>query len=56
MGVVMNDEYEWIGISELAKRNNVSKQTCYNWCKQRKFETIRYRRGKMQGLLIKVKR
>lgn len=48
----MNEE--WIGISEYALRAKKSKQTIYNWVKSGKVESKTFRRGSMQGILIKV--
>ena len=45
---------EWIGISEYAKRVGKSKQTVYNWVRSGKVESKTFRRGTMQGILIKV--
>lgn len=48
----MNEE--WIGISEYARMVGKSKQTIYNWVKSGKIESKTFRRGTMQGILIKV--
>jgi hypothetical protein len=51
----MNDaNFEWISVSELAKRINKTTQTAYNQCRAGKWETMEFKRGdKMKGILVK---
>ena len=49
----MNEEYEWISVSELALRIGKSKQTAYNLIKNGVYETKTFSRGKMNGYLVK---
>lgn len=48
-----NNETEWVSVSELAGLLNVSKQTIYNRVKTQLYETKKFKRGKMIGVLIK---
>lgn len=53
----MNEqEYDWVSVSEYAKRIGKSKQTVYNMVKERKLESKTFRRGTMIGLLIKCEK
>lgn len=45
--------YEWMSVSEVAKRVGKSKQTIYNWCANGRYEFKTFNRGKMIGILIK---
>lgn len=47
-------EFEWISVSELAKREGVSAQLIYHRIKNELYETQRFSRGSMSGYLIKV--
>lgn len=50
----MNENnYEWVSVSEYAKRIGKSKQTVYNMIKANRLETKSFKRGSMIGLLIK---
>ena len=46
-------EVEWVSVSELAELLNVSTQTIYNRVKKQMYETKKFKRGKMIGVLIK---
>lgn len=49
--------YEWISVSEFARRIGKTTQTVYNMLKTGDFETLEFNRGtKMRGILIKVKK
>lgn len=47
--------YEYVSISTLAKRLGVSGQTIRNRIKEGQYETMQFKRGVMNGLLIKVR-
>ena len=47
------NKYEWISVSELAKRIKRTKQTAYNQVKAGLWETQVFTRGTMRGLLVK---
>lgn len=47
--------YEWISISTLAKRLGISGQTVRNRIKEGLYETMQFKRGGMNGILIKVR-
>lgn len=49
-------EWEWISVSELAKRLGITTQQVYNRIKDGMYETINYQRGSMNGYLVKVKK
>lgn len=49
-----NEQFEWIGVSELARRKNVSTQLIYLQIKEGLYETTEFARGSMKGYLIKV--
>ncbi len=51
-----DNEYDWISVSEYAKRLGKSKQTVYNMVKANKLESKSFKRGSMIGLLIKCER
>ena len=46
--------YEWISISTAASRLGVSGQTIRNRIKEGLYETLNFKRGGMNGTLIKV--
>lgn len=46
-------EFEWLSVSEVAKRVGRSKQTIYNWCAKGRYEIKSFKRGQMAGLLVK---
>lgn len=48
-----NNMDEWVSVSELAELLNVSTQTIYNRAKRKLYETKKFKRGKMIGVLIK---
>ena len=48
-----NNIDEWVSASELAELLNVSTQTIYNRVKKQMYETKKFKRGKMIGILIK---
>lgn len=50
------DDLEWVSVSTLAERLNVSTQTIYNRIKCGEFQTINYERGKYRGILVGVKK
>ena len=50
------NSYDWISVSEYAKRIGKSKQTVYNMVKANKLESKQFKRGSMIGLLIKCKK
>jgi predicted DNA-binding protein YlxM (UPF0122 family) len=55
--IIMDDkEFEWLSVSELAKRENVSIQTIYNRIKENLDETMEFERKSMRGLLIKYQK
>ena len=45
---------EWISVSELAQRINTTKQTVYNKIKQGVYPTKVFMRGTMRGLLVRA--
>ena len=47
--------YEYVSISTLAKRLGVSGQTIRNRIKEGFYETMCFKRGDMNGILIKVR-
>lgn len=48
-----NNDYEWLSVSDVAKRIGKSKQTIYNWCANGKCKFKTFNRGKMIGILIR---
>ena len=53
----MNEnDYDWVSVSEYAKRLGKSKQTVYNMVKANKLESKSFKRGSMIGLLIKCEK
>lgn len=48
--------YDWVSVSEYAKRIGKSKQTVYNMVKEQRLESKTFRRGSMIGLLIKCEK
>ena len=50
---MINDEnYEWISVSELAKRIGKTPQTAYNQVKAGLWESCTFKRGSMVGILV----
>ena len=50
---MMNDDkYEWISVSECAKRIGKTNQTVYNQIKAGFWETRTFKRGSMTGILV----
>lgn len=47
-------DFEWVSVSELAEREGVTAQTIYLRIKCGLYETMNFKRGKMNGILIKV--
>lgn len=52
----MEEETEWISISELAERMGCSSQTIRNQIKQGMYETMTFKRGTMSGILVNVRK
>ena len=50
----MEEEFEWIAVSELAMREGCTAQTIRNKIKQGLYESMTFKRGKMNGTLVKV--
>ena len=50
---INKNNYDWISVSEYAKRLGKSKQTVYNMVKANKLESKQFKRGSMIGLLVK---
>lgn len=50
----LENEYEWVSISTMAKRMGVSGQTIRNRIKEGFFDTLNFERGAMKGILIRV--
>jgi transcriptional antiterminator len=50
----VEDNFEFVSISTLAKRLGVSGQTIRNRIKEGLYETLTFKRGGMNGTLIKV--
>ena len=49
----MNEnEYEWVSVSTLAKRNGVTTQTIRNRIANGMYETKEFERGRMRGILV----
>lgn len=51
----VEDNFEFVSISTLAKRLGVSGQTIRNRIKEGFYETMCFKRGDMNGILIKVR-
>lgn len=49
----MDDNCEWISVSELATRIGKTKQTVYNKIRAGLYDTKTFSRGKMRGILVK---
>lgn len=49
----MDDNCEWISVSELAQRIGKTKQTVYNKIRAGLYDTKTFSRGKMRGILVK---
>jgi transcriptional antiterminator len=52
----LGDNFEYVSISTLAKRLGVSGQTIRNRIKEGFYETMCFKRGDMNGILIKVRK
>lgn len=52
----VEDNFEFVSISTLAKRLGVSGQTIRNRIKEGLYETMQFKRGDMNGILVKVKK
>lgn len=50
----LGNEYEWVSISTMAKRLGVSGQTIRNRIKEGFYETLKFQRGAMNGILIRT--
>lgn len=50
----MEKQFEYVSVSTLAKRLGVSTQTIYHRIANGIYETQQFKRGKMNGWLIKV--
>lgn len=46
-------EFEWMSVSEVAKKENVTVQTIYNRIRDNLYETMEFQRGKLRGVLVK---
>lgn len=46
-------EFEWMSVSEVAKKENVTVQTIYNRIRENLYETMEFQRGKLRGVLVK---
>ena len=53
---INKNNYDWVSVSEYAKRLGKSKQTVYNMVKANKLESKQFKRGSMIGLLIKCEK
>lgn len=51
----LESNFEYVSISTLAKRLGVSGQTIRNRIREGIYETILFKRGGMNGILIKVR-
>lgn len=47
-------DYEWISVSEMAERAKVTTQLIYQRIKEGKYEVQQFKRGKMNGYLIRT--
>lgn len=52
----MEQEYEWISVSEMAERLGVTAQTVRNRIAQGMYETQTFKRGSMAGILVKAQK
>ena len=51
----MDNGFEWISLSELARRIGKTYQTAFNYAvKDDRYETMEFTRGKMRGWMVKV--
>lgn len=51
----MDNGFEWISLSELARRIGKTYQTAFNYAvKDGRYETMEFTRGKMRGWMVKV--
>lgn len=49
-----DNDYDWVSVSEYAKLKKRSKQTIYNWCKAGIIVFKTFKRGSMNGILLRV--
>ena len=50
----MNDDFVALSVSEVARIENKTVQTIYNWIRMGLYDVIEFRRGsKMRGLLVR---
>lgn len=54
--MIGNEEFEYISVSEYAEREGVSSQTIRNRIKDNLIETVTFKRGKLNGILCKIKK
>lgn len=54
MDMEVQENNEWISVSEMAERCGVSIQTIRNRIKDGLIETTSFKRGRMRGLLCRV--
>jgi predicted DNA-binding transcriptional regulator AlpA len=52
----MTEEYEYLGVPDYAKRVGKTPQHIYNLIKAGELDTITFKRGQYNGLLIKLPR
>ena len=50
--MINEENYEWISVSELAKRIGKTPQTAYNQVKAGLWESRTFKRGSMVGILV----
>lgn len=51
----MTEEYgKYMSVSEYAERVGKTSQTIRNWIKRGRLETVTFRRGRMNGILVKA--
>lgn len=50
--MINEENYEWISVSELAKRIGKTNQTAYNQVKAGLWESRTFKRGSMVGILV----
>lgn len=50
----IDDDLEWISVSELSKRIGKTPQTCYNYVREGRYPVRNFRRGNMNGILVGV--
>jgi hypothetical protein len=49
-----DNDYDWMSVSEYAKLQKRSKQTIYNWCKAGIVVFKTFKRGSMNGILLRI--